>query len=535
MERDPILATQMGLHQWDHLLPKGTREFEMEGIRILKEFRERLGATDVSGEKAEGRIEKMALEETVDLWLFQAEELRFWEQIPEGTLTLGGAIFPLIARDFAPASERLRNVRARLEAAVPFLEETKGKVTSPVRLWSQIALESGRRLPAFLQAVKAVSQVALSPEEHAKMEEALSRVTEAVADYDRWIEGDLIPRATEHPIIGEERFRRMVGLRGLGISVEEIYELGQKYLAESKTRLESLKERVKPGASVEEAKELVKENRPKDFPAALEAYRESIARAKRFVVEKRLATIPPGEDLVVQETPTYLRHLIPFAAYFPPGRFEKRQVGIYLVTPPEDLERGLREHNFPSILNTTVHEAYPGHHLHFVGANRHPSLARALIYAPETIEGWAHYCEDLMQEHGFHNSPEAEFAQCLDTIWRAARIIIDVDLHCGRMGFQEAVAFLTKEAGMEESSAMAEVKRYTQYPTYQLSYLVGKHLIRELRDYVQRERKEEFTEGFFHDTLLYAGTLQVHYLRELFEARLAAMREADARLRESGG
>ncbi len=141
------------------------------------------------------------------------------------------------------------------------------------------------------------------------------------------------------------------------------------------------------------------------------------------------------------------------------------------------------------------------------------------------MEGWAHYCEDMMQEVGFNTSDEVRFIQLLDIIWRAWRIIIDVDLHCGKMTFDEAVDALVREAGMEKPSAVAEVKRYTQYPGYQLSYLLGKHLIKELREEVEGRMGDNFSLGFFHDTILYAGSIPFHLLRRAVEAKLAKLEE----------
>ena len=59
-------------------------------------------------------------------------------------------------------------------------------------------------------------------------------------------------------------------------------------------------------------------------------------RARDFVVEHDLATLPEEDHLNVIETPGFIRHLIPFAAYYEPGAsFDRAPVGTYIVTPPE--------------------------------------------------------------------------------------------------------------------------------------------------------------------------------------------------------
>jgi uncharacterized protein (DUF885 family) len=127
--------------------------------------------------------------------------------------------------------------------------------------------------------------------------------------------------------------------------------------------------------------------------------------------------------------------------------------------------------------------------------------------AHELVEGWAHYCEQLMYEQGFTASPEVRFVQLNDLVWRACRIIIDVELSSGRMTFQQAVDLLVEEAAMTRAGAEAEVRRYTYTPGYQLSYLYGKHLLLQLRQRRRRLEGDAFDLRGFHDRLLYAGAV----------------------------
>jgi uncharacterized protein (DUF885 family) len=195
------------------------------------------------------------------------------------------------------------------------------------------------------------------------------------------------------------------------------------------------------------------------------------------------------------------------------------------VTPPETPGM-MREHNRSGISNTSVHEAYPGHHHQLAATIGNPSIVRATLssagYAPEFAEGWAFYCERMMKDAGFDDTPPHRYIQYTDAIWRSARIILDVRLHRGEIGFDEAVDFLIDKTGFERPAALAEVKRYTSTPTYQLSYLFGRHLIDRVKADVERRMGPAFNLKFFHDTLLHGGTMPVHYARRLFDARLAA-------------
>ena len=262
--------------------------------------------------------------------------------------------------------------------------------------------------------------------------------------------------------------------------------------------------------------DIVKNDHAATFVESLGEYRESMDRARAFVVEHGLATPPDEDHLNVIETPSFIRHLIPFAAYYDPAKYDPRPVGTYIVTPPSSLEM-MREHNRSSISNTSVHEAYPGHHLQLSAAITNPSLVRLFSGAPEFAEGWAFYCERMMKEHGFDATPKGWYIVHTDAIWRATRIILDVQLHRGLIGFDDAVDRLVAETGFERPAALAEVKRYTSTPTYQLSYLFGRHMIDKLKADVQAREGTNFELRRFHDTLIYGGTMPVSYARRLFE------------------
>jgi uncharacterized protein (DUF885 family) len=183
-----------------------------------------------------------------------------------------------------------------------------------------------------------------------------------------------------------------------------------------------------------------------------------------------------------------------------------------------------REHNYASISNTSVHEAYPGHHVQLSAAITNPSLVRGLsLSAAEFVEGWAFYCERVMKDAGFDATPAHRYIQHTDALWRAVRIILDIRLHRGEIGFEEAIAYLHEQTGFEEAAAVSEVKRYTSTPTYQLSYLYGRHMIEGLRARVERAMGPAFSPKFFHDTLIYGGTMPVSFAHRLFEPKIGSL------------
>jgi len=522
LDTEPFFATHMGRHEYDDRVPDASRDRQLRDIETAKGFRADIAAVAPTTLSPGKRVDRSLMLHTLDLNLYEQESLRFWESYPQGASGMGGGLFSLFMRDFAPLPQRMASITARLEKYPAMLEQHKTRITRPVKLWCEIGLESAQRFPGFLAIIGQAGADALEKAPRERLAEGIERTLAATNAYADWVRDDVLPKAVDRIGIGEAAFRELLKHRHLPLALEEIYDLGWKYLKESKEELARIAGQIKPGATVAEAKEIVKGDHPKAFPEALAFTKKEMLAAREFLGERGLATLPAGEELKVIETPTFLRHLIPFAAYSSPGKFEAVQQGIYMVTPVEDKPEMLREFSFAGVRNTAVHEAYPGHHLQLSCANQHPSLARALSDAVETVEGWAHFCEDMMREQGFSADPKTHFVQVMDQAWRACRIIIDVDLHRHKMTFDEAVDFLVKEAGMERPGALAEVKRYTSNPAYQLSYLIGKHLIKGLRDDVRRKMGAKYSDRWFHDAILYAGSMPFTYLREEIEQKLAA-------------
>ncbi|MFQ5553121.1 MAG: DUF885 domain-containing protein [Thermoplasmata archaeon] len=528
LDRFPLLGTVLGLHEYDGRLSENSRAFYEETIELVREMHKRFESLDPEDLTGSRRLDRDVGLYVLDMTAFEYEEARSWEARPDGAEDLGGSLFPLFARSFAPFPDRLESMTSRLQAGPRFLEQIESRLSRPIKLWTEMAFESAERLPAFLEAIAEQARKEATKDAQNAFQEAKTGAEEALSAYRAWLQEEVLPHAGEDYALGEEKFARLVKIRGLGWKPADIRALGVRYMKEAKEELAEVSASIDPKASVDEVSERIHGDHPADFAAVLAEVRKVNEEARAFVRDHRLATLPPAERLLVEETPLFLRPILPFAAYFSPPRFEKVQEGIYIVTPPSNGEDLLKEHNYASIRNTAVHEGYPGHHLQLSAANLHPSHLRTLsggTGVAEMVEGWAHYCEDLMWEAGFMETPEIRFVQLQDIIWRAARIIIDVDLHADRMSFDEAVQMLTKEAGMAEPSAVAEVKRYTQYPTYQLSYLFGKHLIKELRAEVEERMGDKFSHAFFHDAIIYAGSIPIFLLRRAVEDKLAALEE----------
>jgi uncharacterized protein (DUF885 family) len=517
MRDNPIAATYFGIHDYDDLLGDGGRETLLAELAADREHLAAIESLDPEGLSDAVRFERDLEIHNLRRGIFETDELRIWERRSLALDTIGDGLFLLFARDHAPLAERLDVIAGRLEAVPRHLDEARTRSSEPqVRLWQAIETESARELPAFLDEIVASGRGVLAAREQRRLERAAEAANVAVELYTTWLEGTLA-NGTDDWAIGRERHDALVALRGFdGLDADEILELGHRKLAEEHAARSAAAREIDASATEHDVITRVKADHATTFAAALEAYRIAMHRARAHIVERELATIPEDERIEVIETPDYLRNVIPFAAYFAPAVFDADPKGLYVVTPSVHGDpNAMREHNRASISNTSIHEAYPGHHLQLDIARRHPSLTRLLTDAPEFVEGWGMYSELMMREQGFDDGPEYRLMLHTDAIWRACRIILDVRLHRGELSVEEAVDFLVEHTRFERDNAQAEVRWYTYRPTYPLSYLLGRTLLLELRAAEERRLGEAFSLRDFHDALLRNGSLPISFHRRL--------------------
>ncbi len=526
LEENPVIATFLGDHRFDHRLGTYAPEAVEARVRRLKEALEELTRIDAASFSLDGHIDHTIAVKMVKLLLLEYEHERLQSYLRSPGFYLEEAmegLFGLLVKEFAPLPERLRSALGRLRELPRFLKEGMENIV-PERvppLWAEVALEQARMAPAFFHGLLLPATRQGAPDLGPEVEKAVEEASRAVDEYASFIQNDVLPQARGDFAAGTDLFNELFREKHLvDYDAEALLRTGWEQFERTRAQMEDLARRIDPHKSVRELLEEAKADHPSEGEL-LRAYEEAMKAARDFVVEKGIATIPEGESLRIVETPVYLWPLIPYAAYMSPGIFEEKQEGLFFVTPvapdasPEEKEQKLRGHNYAKLPVTALHEAYPGHHLQLVWANRQKSLPRKMgsFIATLFIEGWAFYCEEMMEEMGFIDRPIQKLARLADQLWRAARIILDVSLHSGRMTVEEGVNFLVEKCGLEPANALAEVRRYTQTPTQPQSYLMGKLLILDLiADY--RKANPGLSLRELHDSILGCGSLPPALMRQ---------------------
>ncbi len=432
---------------------------------------------------------------------------------------LAGTGFLMFSREYEPLSERMRRLAGRMEKMPEVLEQGKKNLKNPPKLWTEIAIETTEGAVGLYNQVigQAAAGMPEGSELRVRLEAANAKVIAALQAYQTFLEKDLLSRSTGTFADGRENFvYRLKTFYKLEQTPEEIKATAHRVLLETEAEMQRVASKLD---SQKTWFEMLEEAKQKHWPAerVLPEYQKTTERSRQWVLGKKLASIP-DEKLDVLETPLFMRFVTPYAAYFSPAPFEKEQKGFYFVTPvdpglPEKELKGRLGEFYVDIENTTVHEAYPGHHLQFIHQNR-LSKIRRMSGSALMSEGWGLYCERLGEEFGFYSSPIDSLQAYRWLLVRAVRVLVDVGMHVDGMSFEEAVNLMVKHTKLERGAAEGEVRRYTQSPTQPLSYLMGMLMIQDLRKEYEKALGSSFRIGDFHDKLMSHGSIPVRLIRD---------------------
>jgi uncharacterized protein (DUF885 family) len=522
----PVMATAMGIHAYDDSLDNFNRfalRAERDRVRAYLHAIDKISLAELNEEnRLDYRLARSSAQQT----LSASEQQRWPERHPGAYLdTLFYGLFLLLSREFATAETRAVSVLGRLRALPDALAQAQENLQRPPRLFTELAIESAEAGDAYLRETLPAFTDGLRPNGlRQSLAEATQRARAALAEFTRFLREELLPRSDGDFALGRELYEyylRVVHFLDRDReNADALIEIGREHIEAAKRQLTALAGEIEPGTGWMTLIDRLKQ----EHPAADEledAYRIEMERAREFVLSQALVSFPPNETLAVTETPCFACALFPYAAYVPPAPFEPQQQGTFWVTPisdnasPDQQERQLQGHSRYNIPIIALHEAYPGHHLQFALAAQHSSpFRRHFAQSNLFIEGWALYCEEMMREQGYYSDPRTLLMQQKALLWRACRVVIDVQLHTRQMTLAEAAQFLQTEARIEEAHAWSEVKRYALTPTQPMTYLIGKLALVSLRDEMERRQGARFNLRHFHDRILSYGSVPPTLLRE---------------------
>ncbi len=528
LKANPSTASWLGFHEYDSQVEDLSRPAIEHELGRLKKFQSRLQPFELSALSPATRFDYHELLWEIESEIFDLEELRDWERNPIIYAQLFG-ISNYVKRNYAPLPERTQAIIRKFSHFPKIVETAKINIKNPSRYHVETAIQIAEGQIRFCESdlPKALQEL----RDEALLRELDSAKTEAMAQiraFIAWLKHELLPQAQGDFALGEAKFKKMLSVKELiALPLAELEKMGERELARLKAEFQELLEAYSQRAQLRADRHaLLKKLRQEleaEHPTEQTLFAETakILREQRaFLEQKEIVTIPSKETCQVTETPTFYRHMA-FAAMDPPGMFEQKATeAYYYVTPPEPdweaqrKEEWLKFFNYPTLKMISIHEAYPGHYVHFLHYRHVASKVRKAFGSYSFMEGWAHYTEQMMLEEGYGAGDwKLKLAQIDEALIRACRYRVAIGLHTQGWTVEQATQFFMEHAHMVRSTAEKEALRGTFDPGY-LNYTLGKLLVLDLKRAYQAKLGSRFALRDFHDKLLSYGAPPIKLVRE---------------------
>jgi uncharacterized protein (DUF885 family) len=522
-ETHPTHATLDGVHTHDDLLEDASRQAIESEAHALSGYLRRLDEINKDALTSVERLEHRMLTSHLQGRMFELEAVRTWERNPQYySDLLASSLAGQTLFTHAPAAERARRVLSKLRQAPRLIQAARDNIKDPPGIYVKVGIETMRGALKFIddelpRAFADVDDLHLLGD----LADAQMEASHAVGSYVQYLETEVAPRARASFRLGRDKFEQKLRLEeGLSLPIDRLLAIATRELKATQDAFRALAGKMNGGDPMGAwAKTKAAHPKPGEL---INVGRAQLDELATFLERQSLITLPPGEPIAVAPTPDFYRWS--FASMWTPGPFESKPTRAYYYLtdvdpswPPERQDEHLRDYNYPTLWSISIHEVYPGHFLHYQHLRRVESKARkSILFAPASfVEGWAHYCEQMMIEAGFGRQDHGiGLGQLAEALIRLVRFIVCIKLHAEDMSVEQGVRYFREEAFMEESSARREAERGTFDPTY-LVYSVGKLMLLKLRQDWKQQQGKGFSLRSFHDTLLGHGTAPFWLHRQL--------------------
>jgi len=531
----PLQGTALGLHEYDGKISDYSRLALDAELSRLRRFDDRLAKFDPVKLSSRQSIDLRILQAAVKKDLFEMQEMSIFERNPM-VYARAADVNVYIKRNFAPLEDRVRSLVA-IESQIPNIliaarTNLNEKLPKP---FVEIAIQIARGSADFLKKDLVAAVSGLKDEQvRVAFQEANRKAASALNDYAAWLEREKLPKASLDFALGEEKFGRFLTQTELvDLSPQKILEIGLAQLKAEQDAFGEAAKKIDPKKSpIEVFKQIQGEHPTPD--KLIPDVAKDLDKISKYVLSHHLVGIPSDIRAKVKETPQYLR-ATSFASMDTPGPFEKRATeAYYYITPTENdwpekqKQEWLTAFNYYTSDVVSIHEAYPGHYVQFLHLNASPASKVEKVFGSYAfIEGWAHYCEQMMLDEGFggptSSTPSEEdvkraakyrMAQADEALLRLCRLCVSIKMHTQNMSIEEATKFFQDNCYYEEKPARQEAIRGTFDPGY-LNYTLGKLQILKLRDDYKAQEGDDFSLQKFHNELLNHGMPPIRLLREI--------------------
>jgi len=529
----PENATKLGDHRYDDRFTDYTAASRSKYEAALRRDLAELAKIDASTLTGPNRIDAQILKLNLESNLFDLTEERGFEWNPlYYNPSLGDGVYVFIAREFAPAEQRVPNLIKRLNEMPRVIAQIKATLKNPPRIHTQTAIQQTTGAINLITSGfdDLVNKV---PAKKAEFAAARAKAIGALRDYQHWLEHDVLPTANGDFRLGAERFRKKLRFAlDSDLSPEEILQRAENELVATTDKLYTTAASLYPkyfpnsdAATVGDRAKVIRAvfdklaEKHADDSTVVARAKEITDEATAFVRQHNFVTVP-DTPLKVIEQPEFQRG-VAIAYCDQPGALEPNGETYYSVAPtpadwtPQRKLSFFREYNDYMLHDLTVHEAMPGHYLQLAHANQFhaPTLVRAVWMSGTFVEGWAVYAEQLMANTGF-GGPEVKMQQLKMRLRAIINSILDQKIHTAGMTEKEALDLMMQRGFQEEGEAIGKWRRACQSSTQLSTYFVGAIEHDDMRAAAEKKEGTAFDQKRYHDRILAFGSPAVKYVRE---------------------
>jgi uncharacterized protein (DUF885 family) len=523
----PALGTALGFHQYDGKVTDLSKASLDKELAWLKSYDDTLSNTDTASLSKKVFYDFRILHSAVKNDILTFEGMGSYDNNPMTYAGVDVSIY--VKRNFAPLTDRLKSIIA-IEKTVPkFYADAKINLKDSLpKPLIETAIEVTEGSAEFLNGDL---KVALKDVKDDTLMKAFNTVNQAAInatnDYAGWLKKVKLPKANNKYAIGTDNYRKMLLYsEGVTMAPDSILAMGLRELKKEQTTFNAAAKTINPNKKPVD----VYHDLQKEHPTAANLIPQAkinIEKIRQFLIDKDIVTMPSQVRVQVKETPEFAR-ATSTASMDVPGPFETKATEAYYYITPVDpkwtaqqTEDWLKQFDFYTTDNITIHEAYPGHYTQFLHLNASSATKIEKIFGSYAyIEGWAHYCEKMMADEGYgHNgdtitAAKYRLAQSGDALLRLCRLCVSIKLHTQGMSVDSATKFFMDNWYQGDKPSRQEALRGTFDPGY-LFYTIGKLEILKLREDYKKQEGANFSLKKFHDAMLDHGMPQVHLLREV--------------------
>ena len=546
LQLQPVAATQAGDHRFDDQLDDLSAVGRQKLVDFSNKVLAELDTLEVAKLSRENQVDTAILRNQVRYDIWTAETLQSWAWDPQVYSQLaGGALYTLMAREFAPLPQRLQAATVRMEKLPALFAQMRANLDPArvPRIHAETVAKQNAGVLGIVDEMIVPQAGQLGGNDRKRLDAAIAGLRKSVAEQQEWLDKTLVPNARGDFRIGQQLYDEKLAFAlnsplsraeirqraeaAIKLTRVEMYDIARKLLAQRPASTSTAAPKSMPPkpdeaqqqAVIEAALELAYADRPAR-DKVVELARQSTADATAFVREKNLVSVPdtPVEIILMPE----FQRGVAVAYCDSPGPLDKGLDTFYAVSPiPDDwsqqqLDSFLREYNTRAIHELSIHEAMPGHYLQLWHSNKYPSTLRAVLGSGPFIEGWGMYGEKVMADAGYMGGdPLMQLIQRKWALRATANAILDQAIQVDGMTRDEAMKLMTVTTFQQEREAAGKWVRAqltsAQLPTYFVGY--SEHL--DLRREVEQREGDKFNLKAYHDKLLSFGSPPVRFARQL--------------------